>query len=113
MFRSTIFAAVLAAPFALIASANAQSFVVVDADASVAPASSAPLSITQKYVPTTHAVLRELGLLVGDTVAAPSAPLAAISVTSNAPEGMARMAVNDLSAGRSTIVVSNVRGERE
>lgn len=113
MFRSTVFAAVVTALFALIASANAQSFVAVDADVSAAPAPSAPLSITQKYVPARHAAPRELGLLVGDTVTAPRAPPAVISVTSNAPEGMARMAVNDLSAGRSTIVISNVRGGRE
>lgn len=115
MFRSTIFAAVLAAPFATIASANAQSLAVVDVRVTAAPASSAPLSITQKYVPVAPSAPRALGLLVGDPGDVAPAPVASISVTSSAPENVARMAVNDLSAGRSTIVVSNAnaRGVRE
>ncbi len=114
MFRSVAFAAIVAAPFVMNASANAQSFIAVDAEVTqVAPAPSAPLSIMQRYVPPGEAAPRELGLLVGDMSVAPPAPVAGISVTSGAPEDTVRMAVNDLAAGRTTIVVSGVRGARE
>lgn len=80
----------------------------------LAPAPSAPLSITQRYVANAAPSARELSLLIDETQPmtqiAPSAPQPRIVMTSPVPASSARMAVNDLGIGRRTIVVSNVRG---
>jgi hypothetical protein len=113
MFRIFSCIALCALPLAMSSPAAAQSYISVTDETEVASPVSLgpPMSITQRYVPSTPSQTRDLSLLVDESQ--PAASPAAISVTSPAPAPMARMAVNDLGIGRRTIVVSNVRGLNE
>ena len=114
MFRAVLYTAVCIVPLAMSAPAGAQSYVSVPGQADMAAsASSAPVSLMLPYAPRAEAP-RGLGLLVGeDQRIAQPAPVAGVSVTSGTPADAARMAVNELAAGRSMIAVSTVRGARE
>jgi hypothetical protein len=116
MFRFLSGIVVCALPLVMTSPAAAQSYISVTGETEIAaPAPlGPPVSIMQRYVPSAPSPTRDMSLLVGDTQPATPAPVAAISVTSPVtPAPMARVAVNDLGIGRSTIVVSNVRGLNE
>jgi hypothetical protein len=115
MLRFLSAVAFCALPLLTTSPVAAQSYISVTGETeAAAPAPlGPPVSIMQRYVPSAPSPARDLSLLVGDTQPAAPAPVAAISVTSPTPAPMARLAVNDLGIGRSTIVVSNVSGLNE
>jgi len=77
LFRSISCVAYCFLPLMLASTAGAQSFT---ADAAAAAPSGPPISITQRYVPRALSPVRDMSLLVGDSVA-PTAPAPIISVT--------------------------------
>lgn len=114
MLRGLSFVALCALPLAMSAPAGAQSFIeVTGGPAAAAPTPlGPPMSLTQFYTPRAAAA-QDLRILVDDSQVIARAPVASINVSSSAPAAPAVLASNNLSTGRSSITVSNVRGFHE
>jgi hypothetical protein len=114
MFRAFTCVAFCGLPLVMSVPAAAQSYVSVRPEVRIAaPASLAPPTpLTERYVPRAPSPARDIGLLVDESQSVPSS-IATVTIAPRPTASGARVAARDLGIGRSTIVVSNVRGLNE